>query len=222
MYQRPGKPATGSVVGEANPGYSADDGKERDHVFTHYFVGANVAVPGLNGDAEKSVMAEERLKNAAEIAIELKELATSVIKVRITNTGAGHYLPTGLTDVRQMWLEVTVKDINGKVLYSTGVVDKNKYLPEDVIIYNTVFGDKDKKPVSNVSKAVTIIKNKRIPPLESIVETIILPKEKYIDCTITARLLYRSASQKLLDTVMGKNSVNLPITIMATAENRVK
>ncbi len=45
MRQLPGVPATGSTERPDNPGISALGGKERDHVYTHYFVGGNAVLP---------------------------------------------------------------------------------------------------------------------------------------------------------------------------------
>jgi len=47
------------------------------------------------------------------------------------NIRAGHNLPTSLTNVRQMWLEVTAKDEAGKVLFSSGAVSPDGALPDD-------------------------------------------------------------------------------------------
>jgi hypothetical protein len=45
MYQRPEYPSTGSTKRVKNPGTAADGSVEREHIFTHYFVGANMAIP---------------------------------------------------------------------------------------------------------------------------------------------------------------------------------
>jgi hypothetical protein len=52
------------------------------------------------------------------------------IKVRVHNKRAGHHMPTSLTNIRQIWLEMTVKDQSGKVLMTTGTVGKDGSLPE--------------------------------------------------------------------------------------------
>ncbi len=71
MYQRPGVPATGSTDRPENPGGSADYSQERPHTYTHYFVGGNSGVPAFFGDSEKPGMAEERLRHAAELGLDL-------------------------------------------------------------------------------------------------------------------------------------------------------
>jgi len=221
MYQRPGIPATGSTPRPPNKGYASDDGPIRDHVFTHYFVGGNKQVPGLFGDKGKLKMAEERLRNAAHLSINDHLASKQSLKIKITNSGAGHYLPTGLTDIRQMWLEINIENENQKIIYSSGQLDSNGYLPQDAIIFNTVYGDGKGNPVVNISKAREILKDKRIPPLESVYETITLPQGKWKHLTVKVKLLYRSAPQKLLDQVSGKGKITMPVTTMAELSKRI-
>jgi hypothetical protein len=215
MYQRPGVPATGSTERPANPGYAADYGPEREHIFTHYFVGANAYLPELNGNPEKSRMAIARLKNSAILNIDTKHLDQHKLVIEVKNIGAGHYLPTGLTDVRQMWLEIEVKDKDGKTVFTSGVRDKDQYLPCDTIIFNTIFGDGNGNPVRNIAKAREILKDKRVPPQQSVFETLVLPRKDLYGGQINVSLFYRSASQKLLDKITGKGKHLLPIVKMA-------
>jgi hypothetical protein len=221
MYQRPDVPATGSTARPANPGQASDDGPEREHIFTHYFVGANAYLPKLNGDLEKSQMAILRLQNSAALAIDTQQLDQGKLVIEVKNIGAGHYLPTGLTDVRQMWLEIVVQDKKGKTVFTSGVPDKNQYLPEDAIIYHTVFGDGNGNPVYNAAKAREILIDKRIPPKQSSLETVELPHKDLKGGQINVSLLYRSASQKMLDTIAGQGKHPLPIVKMAEVQSKI-
>ena len=221
MVQRPGVPATGNTQRPANPGQAVDDGPQREHIFTHYFVGANAYLPMLNGDAEKSQMAIERLENTATLGIDKTQLDDHKLTIEVRNTGAGHYLPTGMTEMRQMWLEIVVKDKKGKTVYASGVRDKNNYLPADTIIFNTVFGDGKGNPVENIAKAREILKDKRVPPRQSLFETIPLPTGKLKGGKVKATLFYRSAAQALLDKATGKGKHQLPIIKMAEVQARL-
>ncbi|SLM28948.1 conserved hypothetical protein [Desulfamplus magnetovallimortis] len=221
MYQRPDIPATGSTERPKNPGVASDDGPERDHIFTHYFVGANAYLPELNGDLEKAEMAVSRLQHSAALSIDEKQLDQNKLVVEVRNTGAGHYLPTGLTDIRQMWLEVVVQNKYGGKVFTSGLRDKNDYLNEDTIIYNTVFGDGNGNPVHNVAKAREILKDKRIPPKQSLIETFKLPSIDLKGAEIKVSLYYRSAPQKMIDTINGKGKHKLPIIKMAEAKVKI-
>ncbi|MBL6988280.1 MAG: cytochrome c554 family protein [Bacteriovoracaceae bacterium] len=215
MHQRPGFPATGSTERPKNPGLAAVMGPKRKHVSTHYFVGANALIPGLHNSKLKVDMAKARLKNAATLSIDTSEIKKSILTIATKNTGAGHYLPTGLTNIRQMWLEIIIKNSKGKLIFSSGAVDKNGYLPKDTIIYNTVFGDGKGSKVVNIAKAKSILSDKRIPPKKSVKERINLTKGNYGKATISVRLLYRSASQKLIDQLFKDKKYVFPIIEMA-------
>ena len=141
----------------------------------------------------------------------------------VTNTGAGHKLPTGLTNAREMWLEVTVKrKSDGKLLYASGVPDDDGHLAEGTVIYHTVFGDGKGRPVDNISLARKILKDRRIPPQKSVAETFKLPAGiAATDVVVSARLQYRICSQHLLDLVLGKGALKVPVVTMAKAEEEL-
>jgi hypothetical protein len=221
MYHRPGVPATGSTERPKNPGVAAIGGPKREHIFTHYFVGGNMAMPSLHGDSMKAKMAEERLKHAAEISINTEKISEGKIIISIKNIGAGHNLPTGLTDVRQMWLEVVVKDRAGKVLFSSGVADAKGYVPEGTIVFNTVFGDGTGKPVINIAKAREVLRDHRVPPKGVLDEVITIPGNVPKHAIVHTRLLYRSASQKLVDDLLGVGKLRLPVVVMAETKKDI-
>ncbi|MBF0235505.1 MAG: cytochrome c554 family protein [Desulfamplus sp.] len=229
MYQRIGIPATGSTDRPDNKGTAVDDGPVRDHVFTHNFVGGNGFIPGRSGSDDKMKMAEDRLKNAATLLIDDSKVKEGKLNITITNSGAGHKLPTGLTDFRQMWLEITVVDGKGVELFSSGKLDENGYVPENSIIFNTVYGDGKGNPVLNIAKAREILKDRRILPMQSLTEEINFVEKntkifekKLEEINVHARLLYRSGSKKVLDQVAGKNKFIMPVVTMAEADKTIK
>ncbi len=222
MYQRPGVPGTGSTPRPKNPGKASDFGPDRDHISTHYFIGGNSLIPMLNNNMDKVKLVEERLKNAAVLKIDDSLIKEKKIIFEVHNTGAGHYIPTGLTNVREMWLEIVVKDDKGKTVFTTGIPDTNNYLPKNTFIFNTVFGDGKGKPVLNIARAREILSDRRIPPLQYLKETISIPKLKNSGIvSVTCRLLYRSVPQKILDDLMGKGRIKAPITEMARVEKEI-
>ncbi len=221
MYQRLGYPATGSTERPKNPGSASDFSKKREHIFTHYFVGGNGFVPSLFNDKIRLKMAEERLKNAAELSIDASGIKDYKLVINIKNSGAGHYLPTGLTNVRQMWLEISITDHKRRVVYRSGRTDKNGYITEGTIIYNTVFGDGKGKPVVNISKAREILSDKRIPPMKTVSETIKLPSGRYRYINVNIKLLYRSVPQRSLDSLMGRGKVKFPVITMEELNKKV-
>ncbi len=218
MYQRPRIPSTGSTDIIKNPGKSAFAAPTRDHIFTHYFVGGNSTVPPKFGNNKQASLAVERLKNAAKISLDTSNLKNGILSISVKNTGAGHYLPTGVTHARQLWLQIKIKTSNGKIIYSTGDLTSKGYLKPKTIIYNTIFGDKENKPTLNIAKAFTILKDKRIPPKKSLTEKIDLKQKLKGRIVVTIKLLYRSAPQSLTDKLLKKDTFLLPITTMDEIE----
>lgn len=221
MYQRPGIPATGSTGRPENPGSATDYTKERPHIFTHYFVGGNTHVPRLFEGADKADMAEERLKHAATLSLDLSGLDQGKLGISVTNTGAGHHIPTGVGDLRQVWLAVTIKNPAGRVVFRTGALDPNNELSADTIIFKTTFGDGKGNPVLNLAKARQVISDTRIPAQSTVTRTIEFgaPLEKNSD--IRVQLLYRGMPQKLLNLLPPPKPGPLPVVEMAAVSHRV-
>ncbi|MEE9201540.1 MAG: multiheme c-type cytochrome [Candidatus Brocadiales bacterium] len=228
MRQRPGVPSTGSTERPDNPGFAAAEhvgGIERPHIWTHYFVGATNLVLGPPvQEPERQKMAEARLKNAATVDIvppsTVKPGDLLRLRLKVKNVGAGHYIPTGLTEVRQMWLEVNVSDADGKDVYHSGRLDdKGNIFEEDAVIYHTVFGNKDGKPTYNVWEADHVILDHRIPPKGEMVEkyAFLVPVDAKLPLQIKAVLRYRSAPQWLAAELLGDKAPTIPIVDMAEA-----
>ncbi len=215
MYQRPGVPATGMTERPQNPGAAADYSKERPHIFTHYFVGANSGVPADFGDPEKADMAVARLQHAAELALDLSGLEKKQLGITVSNTGAGHSLPTGVGDLRQVWLEVTVEDKEGNKIFETGFMDDKKELPENTLMFKTVFGDGKGNPVINLARAREILRDNRIPAKGRAKEVITLDRVLEKESRIMVRLLYRGMPQKILNLLPGGGMAPLPVVEMA-------
>ncbi|MHB1476015.1 MAG: multiheme c-type cytochrome [Coriobacteriia bacterium] len=184
----------GPGVTKPNPGKAASTGPDREHIYTMTFAGGNVAL----GDA---VLAEERLKAAAQLDLELPEIVESgevALKTTITNIGAGHYLPTGLTEVRQMWLEVTASDESGTELLS------------ERRDFGTVMKDEAGNYPAEMWDAFEVYTDDRIPPRESTSNDYTFPMAEGA-VTVKAALYYRSCSEEIADGA----GVDVPTTTMA-------
>jgi hypothetical protein len=121
--------------------------------YRHYFNGANYLLSYLAAGAAKKAgnqeladnamkqyeMAVERLKSAADLEISpvYRDGKLIELMVRVKNLRAGHNLPTSLTNVRQMWLEVTARDERGNVIMATGTVKPDGSLPDYIRNFNS-------------------------------------------------------------------------------------
>ena len=227
MRQRPGVPSTGKTERPDNPGKASDIGPDREHVWTHYFVGANAVVTKLLGSDLHAKMAIERLQNAADLEIlqnsDYSKNELSNIKVKVINSGAGHYLPTGITEIRQMWLDVKISDAKGKVLLRSGALDNKGGIDENAVKYFTILGNEMGEPVLNVSKADRILFDYRVPPKGYVIESyaFYIPSGAVSPLNIKATLKYRSASQALARTLLGDKAPQLPVIDMVTIEKKI-
>lgn len=231
MRQRPGFPCTGSTERPDNPGVATPEimgGKKRPHIWTHYFVGGSVTPISLPPNSEiQPQLAIERLKNAATIQIIVNPgyKAGDLLRfqVDIKNTGCGHYLPTGLTEMRQMWLKVSVTDADGKLVYKVGDVDEKGNIDDNAIIYHTVFGNEKGEPTLHVWTATHVISDNRIPPKGTKEERFVcqIPTDIKPPLKVETVLQYRSAPQDVVDALLGEKTIKLPIIEMTNASTEL-
>ena len=184
-------------------GTAAAGAPERDNIYRMTFVGGQVAL----GPSELAVA---RLKSAATLGLEVAEIVgpgqEASVTVTTTNSGAGHYLPTGLTEVRQMWLEVSATDADGKKT----VIGEHRF--------GTELKDAEGNFPVELWEAEGIASDDRIPPMESVKDsyTFTMPAGA-TQAEITAALYYQSAS----DEFAKKAGVDNPTTEMASASSVV-
>jgi Cytochrome c554 and c-prime len=143
----PGKPTRHSQLAE---GYIVDHGifptAPKRHISNHRFTGPDYSLLpdfgkndlglGKKGFArlEQHLEAEREtlLRNAATMKVthsdEVRRGSVMRVSVAVTNSGAGHNLPTGFASERQLWLEVIVKDSAGRQIYASGDFDQYRDL----------------------------------------------------------------------------------------------
>ncbi len=185
-------------------------------------MGANAFVTGEMGEGRHEKRAIEYLQNAAKLEVNASDSAEPdenvEVEVKITNVGAGHKIPTGVTEEREMWLELTVSDSEGKELYHSGALDSKGGIDPEATVYHTVFADTDGKPTVKVWEAASIFSDNRIGPKESVIEkhSFIMPENASNPISTKAVLHYRSASQVHIDELFGEGTYDVPVIDMAT------
>lgn len=211
---------------------AADDfRKPSDAEYRHYFSGANFllyylaeAAAKKAGDEKKAAnirkkydMAVKRLQLAADIEIfpvyQGDKLAE--IKIRVKNIRAGHNLPTSLTNIRQMWLEVTAKDEKQKVLMTTGDIGAKGQLPENVRVFNSDGMGNDFHFAVDPWVIVSFSRHETIPPrgYKDVYYGLQTP-EGIKKINIEAKLRFRQADQKIAEALLGAvpESINIKET----------
>ncbi|MHC1756979.1 MAG: multiheme c-type cytochrome [Methanosarcina sp.] len=220
---------TPGIVGfEENPGKAASTGPEREHVYTHYFVGANAFVTDIMGESRHEKRAIEYLQHAAELEVNAPDSAEPneqvEVEVKITNVGAGHKIPTGVTEDREMWLELIVEDSKGRELHHSGALDSAGKIDSETTVYHTVFADSEGKPTIKLWEAEIILSDNRIGPREFAVEkhSFIMPENASNHISTKAVLHYRSAPQEHIDELFGEGAYKVPVIDMATCPEEEK
>lgn len=157
-------------------GTSTKGGIIKDDVKVHYFSGSNHFLSGLKNKKNED-QTLQLLRTSAKLDVDIKE---GKVFVGVKNVGAGHHLPTGVADFRELWLDITVKDARNKIIFSSGKLKKDGNLDSDARPFMKVFGDENGKPVGLLFwKYKTLISDTRIPAKERRVETYIInTKEK--------------------------------------------
>jgi len=182
--------------------------------YRHYFSGANYLLYNLAGEAAKKAgdeklvasldkkyqMAVAKLKAAADLEVHpvYRNGALVEVKVRVKNIRAGHNLPTSLTNVREMWLEVTAKDAGGNVVLLSGGLDKTGSVGPDTRLFNSEGMGKDFHFAIDPWVVTAFSRHDTIPPRGYKDAYFgVSPVKKPGRITVEARLLYRQADQKL-------------------------
>ncbi|HEY5656396.1 MAG TPA: hypothetical protein VIY27_01270, partial [Myxococcota bacterium] len=133
-----------AVIGRSEP-----SGDKRE-IHPHYFVGGNANAEVLGGSAKHGAMAEARLRSAARLQIELPPALEAgeafAFDVLVHNVGAGHNLPTSLTELREMWVMLEVRSEDGEILFHSGHLEPDGEIPEGAMRFGAIGGDAQGRP----------------------------------------------------------------------------
>jgi hypothetical protein len=175
--------------------------------------------------ADKS---EEMLKSAATVEIvapaTFSTTHMNTVTVLVRNVGAGHKLPTGFPEGREMWLDFKVVDAHNTEVYHLGQIKDGRTEP-GTKTFKVTLGDKDNNVMDlNVLQADRVLTDTRISPhgVGDVTYAFDLPKGVVGPLKVVADLKYWGFSQYLLDHLLGKDAPKAHITLMQTATTTVK
>jgi hypothetical protein len=197
-------------------------GPERSNVAMHFFNGGNVTLLNYFHASENAQRSRDLLKSAADIAFvgppQFVAGQDAVVNVQVTNKGAGHKLPSGFPEGREMWIDFSISDAQGAVLYRSGAV-KNGATEPGAQTFRVHLGDKDGNEVStDVWKITHIIDDTRIQPEGKEVRSFFVrigPQAKG-PFTLKAELKYWPFSQAVVDELLGPGKLPVEIVTMAS------
>lgn len=189
--------------------------------------GRNVLMTGeewLKSLQEQQNLILALLKAAADLSVEVGAISehSAQVDVLITNSGAGHSLPTGPLDQRHMWVQVKATDLSGRVVYDNGWFDQDKGIvdPQAVIYIKKMFNPDGSLNLRHVLFDVERMAYSRHPIRAG--ETDRIPYQIPLDSTIKGPLKvevsvwYRLAVQEILKNIAEFQAPPLSFDIEAT------
>ncbi len=204
--------------------------KPKRSEYRHFFNGANFTMYFLDelrakkmGDEKlaanahnKYEMAVARLQAAADMEIDPiydENGSLTKIKVRIWNKRCGHALPTSLTNVREMWMEVVATDETGKEVLRSGFIREDGELDGNTYMFNSEGADINMKFTADPWKLVSFTRHDIIPPKgykDVYYSTLSDLREHNI--TLHAKLRFRVAGQKLAEKILSNMPKGFDLT----------
>ncbi len=167
-------------------GRAATDGPVRDDVHRHDFVGPDYAYEefrGIDLAAQKEAI---RSLLSASVTV-TADVPSSValgddlaIGVTVFNDRTGHSIPSGVSFSREMWVEVTVRDVGDALVYRSGWLkpDGDLVIPaEDPALtrFTAQMADADGAPTMFTWRAASIDDSELLEFLESRTGTYAIP-----------------------------------------------
>ena len=207
----------GGFAGMGAPG-------ERALVHDHAFVGGNAVVTEAMGDTaskEHAEIAKKRLQNVVELEGFVKQLKGSLhqLKVKVTNARAGHDIPTSLTFIREIWLEISIKDDKGNEIYRSGWMDEHNEIEPNATVFKAHAVDKDGKVAEYIWTVARFEERNTIPPKgHRWGKYAFNVPEDSKSIKISAKLNYRSFSQHFVDHLLGEGKLDVPVIEMKHIE----
>jgi hypothetical protein len=128
----------------------------------------DAAVPGDGAAASGADAARQSVQDALDTVLQgtLCLTDSNTIEVTLDNAGAGHSWPSGATQDRRAWVEVTAY-VGTRVVYQSGAVPADKTVetlgdPDLWLIRDCIF-DAQQQPVHNFWDAVSLAPSNQIP-----------------------------------------------------------
>ncbi|MBS3667835.1 multiheme c-type cytochrome [Vreelandella boliviensis] len=197
--------------------------------YTHRFVGANYLLfdtslgsnlaflrggflAGMDKARQLELIAQQgeatRALLRAAAGLELRDIRQEAdalhVDIAVQNLGAGHNLPTGVLDQKHMWLELRLRDTEGRIVFHSGAYDADTgNVDATAVRWMEIFRDSDGQPILDhltFRTAAIDWERKTIPPRsEDVVGyDIPLPETGDSSYTLEAQLWYTVALPELL------------------------
>ncbi|MBI5960670.1 MAG: hypothetical protein HY866_18170 [Chloroflexi bacterium] len=166
------------------------------------------------------------LQEAADLKVEASSAVSPgqelTLNVTITNSGAGHDLPTGPRDQRHMWLEMQVTDALGSVVYHSGWFNNQtgELDPEAVVYIKLLYDQSGERITEHILFNAVRVEYSRQPitagTSDTIPYTFTLSPDVQGPLTVNVTLWYRLVLQELVTYQLGLDMIVPPVMMAQT------
>jgi hypothetical protein len=141
-------------------------------------------------------------------------------EVVVHNAAAGHNLPTSLTELREMWVDLRVRATDGVVLFQSGRLEENGDIPEGAMRFGALAGDAEGRVTYKPWEVTQFLFKRLVPPKGSESDSFEVPLPAGLSgaLRIEAKLFYRSAPPKVVASLLGDQAFEPKQVEMAHAE----
>lgn len=219
---------------------SVDPAAKNGLVRSHRFVGGNTALPALNRDTDQLRAAEDFLRDRKVLlrcagfrrndepwgtgCRYSHAAAGDTIELRfdVVNHGVGHTFPGGTVDSNESWLELEVRDRDGRLVFHRGFTSASGDIDDNAHFFRAVLADRNGRATdrrTGTTEAVSVVSNSVIPAghQSSVSYRFKIPSESRPPFRATARIKWRKFDQRFTRWVFaGKDVPTLPVTVLDT------
>jgi hypothetical protein len=204
---------------------SALMGKPRKSIAGHYFSGGNAVLLRYFGFEDRAQRSIEMLRSAATLELVsapdvVRGGSLVTVTYKVSNVGAGHKLPTGFPEGREMWLDFRAHDGNDRLIFRAGAI-KDGVTEPGTKNFKVLMGDENGNIVDiNVWEVARVLSDNRIPPMGYATVNYVfqVPIDAQGPLRLTADLNYWPFSQHMADELLGEGELEVEIVTMAKAE----
>jgi hypothetical protein len=144
--------------------------------------------------------------------------------VLVTNIGAGHAIPSSITELREVWIDLIVTDAAGLTIYRSGAIETDGRVDPKAVMYHSILHDKNGKQTYLPWRAVALVKEHLILPKQTVTEhySFRVPKATEGPLNVSATLRYRAAPQNVMDELFGKGSFDIKVVDMTQTNGEIR
>jgi hypothetical protein len=188
----------------------------RSGVADHTFLGGNVYLAMKNGETDLAT--RETMNLSSAFSLEAKKRTDGSVSVTVHNVGSGHDFPTGVTDIREPWVELQAVDGKGKALAHYGGPGADGLLPSGAARLGIDIAKADGTILleHQLSLATRIPYDVRVSPKGSVVLSVTPPKNLPPGATgLDAVLLYHNVRTTYYRAATGDSKGSAPAVEVA-------